>query len=63
MRGHVTKKPSQRSQFKRVVIGNGDVVLTVLPGRQPQMAAGLPRDFVAYTAQPFSKVRSRNISR
>ena len=47
MRGHVTKIQAQRSQFKRAVIGNGDVMLAALPGRHPQVAAGLPRDFVA----------------
>ena len=33
MLGHVTKNSSQRSHFKRVVIGNGDMVLAALPGR------------------------------
>ena len=56
MRGHVTKNSSQRSHFKRVVIGNGDVMLAALPDRQPQVTARLPRDFVAQAPQPFSKV-------
>ena len=39
------------------------MMLAALPGRQPQVTASLPRDFVAQAPQPFSKVRSRNISR
>jgi hypothetical protein len=33
MRGYVAKNSSQCSYFKRIVIGNGDMVLTVLTGR------------------------------
>ncbi len=39
------------------------MMLPALSGRQPQMAAGLPRDFVAQAPQPFGKIRSRNVSR
>jgi hypothetical protein len=44
------------------VIGNRDMMLATLLGRQPQVTAGLPRDFVAEPAQPFGKIHSRNIS-
>ncbi len=47
MRGHATKNPSQCSHSERVVIGNRDMMLAAFPGRQPQVTAGLPRDFVA----------------
>ena len=33
MRGDMTKNSSQRSHFKRVVIRNRDMMLTVLTGR------------------------------
>ena len=32
---------------ERVVTGNRDMMLAAFPGRQPQVTAGLPRDFVA----------------
>jgi hypothetical protein len=63
MRSHVIKNSGQCSHFKRVVIGNRDMMLAALSGRQPQMATRLPCDFVAQAPQPFGKIRSRNISR
>jgi len=38
-------------------------MLAPFPGRQPHVAAGLPRDFVAEAPQPFGKIRPRNIPR
>ena len=63
MRSHVIKNSGQCSHFQRIVIGNRDMMLAALSGRQPQMAARLPCDFVAQAPQPFGKIRSRNISR
>ena len=63
MRSHVIKNSGQCSHFQRIVIGNRDMMLAALSGRQPQMATRLPCDFVAQAPQPFGKIRSRNISR
>lgn len=63
MRSHVIKNSGQCSHFKRIVIGNRDMMLAALSGRQPQMATRLPCGFVAQMPQSFGKIRSRNISR
>jgi hypothetical protein len=62
MRSHITKNGGQCSHFKRIVIGNRDMMLAALSGRQPQMATRLPCDFVAQAPQPVGKIRSRSIS-
>src|SRR5258706_13445082 len=45
--GYIAQDAGQRAHPERIVIGNGDMVLAVFLGSQPDVGAFLPRDEVA----------------
>src|SRR5262249_20394825 len=63
MGSNVSKNCGQCSHLERVVIRNRDMMLVPLSRSQSQMTSRLPCDHISKVSQPFSKIRSRNISR
>ena len=51
------------SRSKSIVVWNGEMMLTLLLGRESQMAAGLASYDVSESRELFCKVAARNISR
>jgi len=62
MLSHIRQYSRQRTELERIMAGNGDVMLALLLSGEAQVATGLPSDLITQDAQPFSKIRTTEIT-